>query len=193
MCKHNMNKKCSCRRRCRWAHGWLFAGTTNNNDLCEESLRGKGTTHGTNDIAIQRRSYGPQLEPETLGVSKLRHRSLLWAFLNAFLTMLGHAVRHWANTCQPWFVSSHCFFHWKYASSKYVCIGMYVCQDFAWLFEQCVCNPDSFFYLRNECKDESFWVAKNLFNCTKCIQTTANNWILPWRKQFQFYIVTPNS
>ena len=50
------------------------------NDICKETLSGKGTTHCTNGIAIQRRTFSPIQLPVTTPLPRSHRRSIAPVF-----------------------------------------------------------------------------------------------------------------
>ena len=49
---------------------------TDNNDLNEDTLDGKHTTHATTRVPYQRKAFGPELPPQSLADHLLKRRSL---------------------------------------------------------------------------------------------------------------------
>lgn len=55
---------------------WLIQVAADNNDINEETLDGKNTTHATTLVVYHRKQFGPECPPKVSGEHSVRKRSI---------------------------------------------------------------------------------------------------------------------
>ena len=77
---------------CNISPGLFIQISADNNDLKEETLDGKNTTHATTTVVYQRKQFGPDLPPTARADHKMRRRSLEAAYTLIPCTRSGNAA-----------------------------------------------------------------------------------------------------